>query len=69
MRRSLLSSMVVLAAFGLAAIVSVTEAQAASCSRKVKSQNSSTPVTVTFVNKSGEYRGVMWVDFKGKWVT
>lgn len=64
MHRSLLTSMIALAAF--AAIVSVTDAEAASCSRKVKSQNSNTPVTVTFVNKSGEYRGVMWVDFKGK---
>ena len=41
---------------------------AASCSRNVRAQNSNTPVTVTFVNKSGEYRGVMWVDLKGKWV-
>ena len=68
MPRSLLISMVALAAFGLAAIVSVGEAQAASCSKfgKVRSQNSNTPVTVTFVNKSGEYRSVMWIDFKGQ---
>ena len=68
MSRSLLISMVALAAFGLAAIVSVGEAQAASCSKfgKVRSQNSNTPVTVTFVNKSGEYRSVMWIDFKGQ---
>src|ERR1700704_15759 len=69
MPRSLFASMIVLAALGLAAIVSVTEAQAASCSHKVMSQNSNTPLKVTFANKSGEYRGVMWVDFSGKWVS
>ena len=36
--------------------------------RGAKSQNSNTPVKVTFVNKSGEFRGVMWADFKGKLV-
>jgi len=67
MHRALLTSMIALAAFGLAATVSVSNAQAASCSGygKVRSQNSNTPVTVTFVNKSGEYRAVMWIDFKG----
>lgn len=42
-------------------------AHAESCAKfgKVKSQNSNTPVTVTFVNHSGEYRSVMWVDSKG----
>lgn len=67
MSKSLLTSMIALAAFGLPAIVLVSNAQAASCSGfgKVKSQNSNTPVTVTFVNKSGEYRSVMWIDFKG----
>ena len=68
MRKSLFTFTIVLAACGLAAIVSVTGAQAAGCS-KAKSQNSNTPVTVTFYNKSGEYRGVMWADFKGKWVS
>ena len=67
MSRSL--RMIFLAAFGLAAIVAVTDAEAAFCSRNVKSQNSNTPVTVTFVNKSGEFRGVMWADFKGKLVS
>lgn len=67
MHGSLLTSMIALAAFGLAAIVPISNAHAASCSGfgKVRSQNSNTPVTVTFVNKSGEYRGVMWIDFKG----
>jgi len=62
---------IALAAFGLAAITSLGGAQAASCASfgKVKSQNFNTPVTVTFVNKSGEYRSVMWIDFKGQPVT
>ena len=68
MRRGLLTSTIALAMFGLAAIVSITAAEAAYCSLNVKSQNSNTPVTVTFVNKSGEYRGVMWADFNGKLV-
>jgi hypothetical protein len=67
MPRSLFASIRVLAALGLATILSVTEAQAASCVRGAKSQNSNTPVKVTFVNKSGEFRGVR-ADFKGKLV-
>ncbi|MCP4248891.1 MAG: hypothetical protein GY778_17750, partial [bacterium] len=35
-------------------------------SGKVKSRESSAPVTVTFVNRTGSYRGVMWIDFKGQ---
>lgn len=68
MRSSLRTLMVALVAFGLAAIVAAGDAQAASCAKfgKVKSLNSNTPVMVTFVNKSGEYRGVMWIDFKGQ---
>ena len=72
MRRSLFTSTIVLtivlAALGLAAIASVPEAQAAFCSTNVKSKNSNTPVKVTFVNKSGAFRGVMWADFNGKLV-
>jgi hypothetical protein len=68
MRKFLTRSAVVLAALGLANIVSVTETEAASCARGARSQNSNTPVTVTFVNKSGEFRAVMWADFKGKLV-
>ncbi|WP_323035444.1 hypothetical protein [Pararhodobacter sp.] len=30
------------------------------------SRNSDTPQTVTFVNQSGEYRTVMWLDFNGQ---
>jgi hypothetical protein len=61
-RAALASVAIVLALAGL-----TLDAVAASCSKfgRVKSQNSNTPVTVTFVNKSGEYRSVMWVDFKG----
>ena len=33
-----------------------------------QSKNSNTPVKVTFVNKSGAFRGVMWADFNGKLV-
>jgi uncharacterized protein len=36
---------------------------------KLKSLNSNTPITVTFVNKSKSYRGVMWLDFGGTPVT
>ena len=68
MPRSLFASIPVLAALGLATILSVTETEAASCARGARSQNSNTPVTVTFVNKSGEFRAVMWADFKGKLV-
>jgi uncharacterized protein len=36
---------------------------------KLKSLNSNTPITITFVNKSNSYRGVMWLDFAGTPVT
>ena len=68
MRSSLFTSMIVLAALGLAAIVPVPKAQAAYCALNVKSKNSNAPVRVTFVNKSGAFRGVMWADFNGKLV-
>ena len=53
----------------LIALLPIGAAHAAPCSRHIKSLNSKTPLTVTFVNKSGEFRGVKWVDFKGKWVS
>ena len=61
-KAALASALVVLALAGL-----TLQAEAASCSSfgRVKSQNSNTPVTVTFVNKSGEYRSVEWIDFNG----
>ena len=70
MHKPLFVSMIAIAALGFAAVASVSEAQAASCANfgKVKSKNSNTPVTVTFVNRSGEYRSVMWVDFNGNLV-
>jgi len=33
---------------------------------KVKSQNSATPAKITFINKSGMYRSIMWLDFSGQ---
>src|SRR6476646_10944867 len=60
MLRVLSASSLVLTALALTALLSITEAQAASCVRGAKSQNSNTPVKVTFVNKSGEFRAVMW---------
>jgi uncharacterized protein len=36
---------------------------------RLKSLNSNTPITITFVNKSKSYRGVMWLDFGGTPVT
>src|SRR6478672_3855581 len=68
MLRVLSASSLVLTALALTALLSITKAQAASCVRGAKSQNSNTPVKVTFVNKSGEFRAVMWADFKGKLV-
>jgi hypothetical protein len=65
---SIRASICVLTALGLATLLSIADAQAASCVRGAKSQNSNTPVKVTFVNKSGEFRAVMWADFKGKLV-
>ena len=67
MSKRLYVSMIAVAALSVAA---VSDAQAASCAKfgKVRSQGSNAPVTVTFVNKSGEYRSVMWVDFKGNLV-
>lgn len=71
MHKSFYVSLIAVAALGLAVVLTAGNAQAASCASfgKVKSQNSNTPVTVTFVNKSGAYRGVMWIDFNGRPVT
>jgi uncharacterized protein YkwD len=57
-----------LAAFLLSAIVLVGDAGAEACAGKPKSKNSDVPVNLTFVNKSGEFRHVMWADFSGKLV-
>ena len=32
---------------------------------KLKSQHSKEPTKITFVNKSGSYRGIVWMNFKG----
>jgi hypothetical protein len=34
--------------------------------RAERSRNSDVPITVTFRNRSGAYRGVMWIDFNGR---
>jgi len=34
--------------------------------RSERSRNSDVPVTVTFRNNSGAYRGIMWIDFNGR---
>ncbi|MFO0994860.1 MAG: hypothetical protein U1E67_23350 [Hyphomicrobiales bacterium] len=43
-------------------------ADAAGCMQGAKSKKSTNPVKVKFVNKSGEYRGVFWLDYKGQMV-
>lgn len=48
--------------------VTFGQAEAASCKQGAKSKKSDVPVKVKFVNKSGEYRGVFWVDYKGQLV-
>jgi len=68
MDRPLLNSTIAFVAFVLVVAVSAPTTQAASCASfgRVKSKNSNTPVTVIFVNKSGAYRSVMWIDFNGQ---
>ena len=34
--------------------------------REIRSRNSNTPTKITFVNKSGMYRSILWLDFKGQ---
>jgi hypothetical protein len=69
MQKSLLSFALFMATLTLAAALATGDVAAGSCSRGVRSKNSNTPVIMTFVNKSGEYRGVMWADFNGKLVS
>ncbi|MGZ8400657.1 MAG: VHL beta domain-containing protein [Methyloceanibacter sp.] len=33
---------------------------------KLRSQNSNTPTSITFINKSGQYRGILGLDFDGQ---
>ena len=63
MNKSMIASMVAVAA---TILVGTTGAEARFCQEGLRSRNSDTPVTVTFVNRSGEFRSVMWLDFKGK---
>lgn len=39
------------------------------CSQQqgLRSEHSREPTKITFVNKSGMYRAVIWIDFKGGW--
>jgi hypothetical protein len=37
-----------------------------SCKEKPRSKNNNTPAKVTFVNTSGMYRSLLWLDFKGQ---
>lgn len=53
----------------VAAIASASTASAdASCKGqfKMRSKNSDTPTSITFVNKSKTYRSILWLDFKGQ---
>jgi hypothetical protein len=52
----------------VAILVSGASAEAAACKQGAKSKKSNVPVKVKFVNKSGEYRGVFWLDYKGQMV-
>jgi hypothetical protein len=57
-------------ALGAALAISIVggDADAAACKQGVKSKKSTVPVKVKFTNKSGEYRGVFWVDYNGQMV-
>jgi VHL beta domain len=52
---------------GAASSAPATAAQELSCTQRneVHSINSDVPTKVTFVNTSGMYRSIMWIDFKG----
>ena len=52
----------------LAFVATVIPASAESCNLfgKIKSKNSSRPVTITFINRTDALRNVTWLDFKGK---
>ncbi|MEO1205007.1 MAG: lysozyme inhibitor LprI family protein [Pseudomonadota bacterium] len=45
-----------------------SQANASSCDAfgQLKSKRSDTPVTLTFVNRTGSYRSVMWLNFEGQ---
>jgi len=53
----------------LAIAIAGGSAEAAACKQGAKSKKSNVPVKVKFVNKSGEYRGVFWLDYNGQMVS
>ena len=57
-----------LAAIAVSAALPLGSASAASCRDfpGLRSQESARSVTVTFVNRTGEYRSVDWLDFDGQ---
>ncbi len=45
-----------------------TDADQARCRRfgQIRSKGSNARISLTFINRSGAYRGIEWLDFKGK---
>lgn len=62
---------VLLSAFAVAQVLasplSTATAGELSCSAEssLRSRNSNHPMTITFVNSSGAYRALVWIDFQG----
>lgn len=56
------------ACLGILASMSAAHAADASCNQlfKLKSKNSDTPTTITFVNGASTMRGIMWLGFDGQ---
>ena len=61
-----LSQSIFLCAMALAAAAAPAYAESCDLFGKIKSKNSKSPVTVTFVNRTDGMRNVTWLDFKGK---
>lgn len=68
---ALLASSLLLASLGIEAFAQPVPSSARpghrSCAEraKLKSLHSREPTKITFVNKSGSYRGIVWMNFKG----
>lgn len=58
------SSLLLCVAFAAVASVGAASVAYAGCP-KARSQNSDVATTITFINQSGEYRGIYWKDFSG----
>lgn len=65
---SLIVSLLGAAAASAQPVPSSARAGVRACSEtaKLRSQHSKEPTKITFVNKSGMYRGLNWIDFKGQ---